>query len=184
MSPPKLIVMAKPPPTVRNAMLQALRDLGLEKRLGNAMFEPENWHQTLSSLYPDAPQYLDALARTCATVSAERFPFSLDRIVGSKIDKIHLAFRATRTPKGMSALKSAIRNNLRMSGLIDEAKNSPHVTISYRAPELLGTISITPIVWSIDEFLLVRNGGKPFHYEELGRWSLKAPAPSPQLSLF
>ncbi len=152
------------------------------------MFPRANWHQTLSSRYPNEPEYQNLLLRAGANVRAESFPLKFDSIrsrVNQKGD-IHHTFVGPRMCKGLSALIAAIRSVLRMEGIDDNGGHTPHITLSYWAPALLDTISFNPVVCPVEEFLLVRNGGTPFHYEELGRWPLFPPRNpvGQQLSLF
>ena len=181
MSPPRLIVITKPPPAVLDGMQQALRDVGLDKRLGSARFDPENWHQSLSDRYPDQPEIRDALLRACTKVSTERverFSLALSKISGppSEFGPIYWAFRASGPLKGLRALQLAIQSATEMEGIASQVRSTAHVTISYRAPSPLDVVSIAPIIWPIDEFLLVKGGGNPYHYEELGRWQLIEPS--------
>ncbi|MDR7336169.1 hypothetical protein [Roseateles asaccharophilus] len=87
-------------------------------------------------------------------------------------------------PTGFKDVLANVRHELRLSGL-DAPGHSPHVTISYRAPEPLQvTLAIRSITWLIDEVLLVVGHGMPYHYEVIDRWKLAVPPVSRQLSLF
>lgn len=177
MASSRLIIMAKPGAMERESMLRVIRELGLEQQLGTAMFDPANWHQSLSDQFPDSPEFRATLRRACGQVSAAPFTLSLNRIIGGET---HWEFKARGTPKGFSALLTAIRAALRAERITDVQGHSPHVTISYRAPSKLPSTPITPIDWAVEDFLLVRGGGDPYRYEELGRWSLKGDS-TPQL---
>lgn len=179
-----LILMAMPAPRTQDMMLQSIREHGVDKLLGSTMFAPGNWHQSLTIPYDDGPETQDALRRVGARVLSASVELILNRIAGSNgpNGKHHVAFRAYGRPRGFTALVSDIRAALRSEGLVDGGK-TPHVTISYWSPIVLATIPISPIVWKIEDILLVRGGGAPFHYQELARWRL-APPPSEQLSLF
>lgn len=53
--------------------------------------------------------------------------------------------------------------------------HTPHLTISYRAPESLEPIYIDPIPWQIREVLLVVGGSNAeYGYEIIDRWTLQS----------
>ncbi len=185
-STPRLIVMTKPPPAVLDTLKQTVAAQGLEKRLGAAMFEPGNWHQTLSARFPDEPRFERLLQDACSRVVAEAFTLSLDRVVGPASDDkpIHWTLLAARAPKGLVALLAAIRSSLQTLGVHDESRHRAHITISYRAPSPLTEIRFTPVAWPVENFLLVRGGGQPYRYTELCRWPLTPAPQSRQLNLF
>ena len=106
MASSRLIIMAKPPAATLAAMVQVLRERELDQQLGAAMFDPVNWHQSLSDLFPDSPEFRATLKRACGQVSAAPFTLRLNRIIGGKS---HWEFKARGTPKGFSALLTAIR---------------------------------------------------------------------------
>lgn len=184
MSLPHLIIIAKPPVPVVNSLETIVQFHGVDQQLGRAMSTSGNWHQTLSSRYDDEPRYQERMLRAGANVKATQIVLTLDRITGparpTDID-IHYEFRGPRNVKSLSVLLSAVQSALYAEGIGDGKGHSPHITISYFAPAPIETIYFAPIVWLITEILLVRTGGKPFHYEELGRWPL---APAKQLDLF
>nr|WP_316638888.1 hypothetical protein [uncultured Roseateles sp.] len=188
MTRPRLLMMAQPPSAVRDEMETVVRRNGLDARLGGAMFEAENWHQTLSDRYEDTPAIRAAMRRAGARVSAQACTLSLNRIRGEgQQGSIHWAFRAAGKPQGFDALLAAVRTALAVEHLGTGSGHTPHVTISYHAPDRLGSIAVNPICWTIAEILLVVGAGTSYHYHVIDGWPLRPAAPEPskqQLSLF
>lgn len=182
-TPPRLLFIAKPPPEVLDAMQATLMERGLDARLGREMFSAKNWHQSLSDRNFDASERSrQRMLRAGARVRAHVCTLTLNRIRGQGRDiSTHWAYHARGEPANFTALVDAVRAALREEGVGSESGHTPHVTISYEAPDQLKTIHITPIPWTIDEILLVKGGGNPYRYHELGRWPL---LPDRQASLF
>lgn len=182
MTTPRLILMAMPPLAVRRAMEAAVARNGLDSWLGECMFSAGNWHQTFSDRYPDERAFRQQLLQAGARVSAQAFTMTLNRLRDHSSDgTIHWTFRVRGIPAGFTALLAAVRNALIEQGIEPGTGHTPHVTLSYRAPERLGATAMAPIPWTVDELLLVVGGGRPYHYEIIGRWTLQ---PHPQLTLF
>ncbi|WP_326536028.1 2'-5' RNA ligase family protein [Pseudorhodoferax sp.] len=178
MTTPSLFFMAKPSTEVRHAMQQVLADNGWDGQLGDTLFAPDNWHQSLSHPMPSTPARRHALMEIGAHVRSQAFTLLLNRIAGTAADptSIHWKFYATTRPAGLDALLANIRDGLQAQGLDGMPGHSPHVTVSYWAPHKLARQPIRPIPWRIDEVLLVESQGDPYRYNTLGRWSLR-PAP-------
>jgi len=182
-TPPRLLFIAKPPPEVLDAMQATVMERGLDARLGREMFSAKNWHQSLSDRNFDASERSrQQMLRAGARVRAHVCTLALNRIRGQGSDiSTHWAYHARGKPANFTALVDAVRAALREEGVGSENGHTPHVTISYEAPDQLKTIHITPIPWTINEILLVKGGGNPYRYHELGRWPL---LPDRQASLF
>lgn len=185
---PRLLFMARPSPGVRAAMWTALARNGLDTRLGPALFPVRNWHQTLSGRHADTPDLRAAMLRAGASIAASACTLTLNRMRDQQHDAaIHWAFRARGTPDGFAALLAAVDTALSGQGLPAGAGHTPHVTISYGAPDRLAPTSMGAVHWTIAEVELVVGGGQPYGYEVLARWPLRPPAPDPakqQLTLF
>jgi 2'-5' RNA ligase len=187
MTRPRYVFVAKPPQAVREALREALARLGLDTQLGRSMFKPENWHQSLSDRFWEAPGLRETLLRAGELLSAQAVTLRLNRIAGSGEGSPHWAFRAYGKPAGFSDLLMAVRAALSMAGMVDTVGHTPHVTVSYTAPISLAPLKITPSVeWAIDEVLLVvgEGDGDNYHYDVVGRWQLIPLPASRQLSLF
>ena len=178
MHTPSLFFMAKPPTEVRHAMQQALAENGWDSQLGDTLFAPDHWHQSLSYPLPSTPALRHNLMEIGAHIRSQAFTVLLNRIAGTAADPaaIHWKFHATTKPAAFDALQAHIRDGLQAHGIEGMPGHSPHVTFSYWAPHKLARQEIRPIPWRIDEVLLVESQGDPYHYDVLGRWSLR-PAP-------
>ena len=187
MTEPRLLFMAKPPPKVLNAMMATVRRHGLDTQLGDTMFPIVNWHQTFSDRYWNVVGLRKKMLRAGAAISAVAFLLTLNRIRDQgRDDPIHWAFKAKGKPPGFAALLSAVRLALSAEGIDGGAGHTPHVTISYRAPQRITRTEMDPVHWMIDETLLVVGGGRPYRYDVIGRWPLlpAAEPAMPQFSLF
>lgn len=177
---PRLLLLSQPPQDVLEGMSREVSRLGLDARLGRLMFDIGNWHQSWSGRYEDTPGTREQLRCVGGRIAAHAFPQTFNRIGGSE----HWTLLGRGRPTGFKDVLATVRHELRCSGL-DAPGHSPHVTISYRAPEpLLVTLPIRSITWHIDEVLLVVGHGTPYHYDVIDRWKLTAPPTSAQLSLF
>ena len=154
---------------------QALAASGLVKKPGSLGWPAGNRHQSLSDLQAH-PVDMKRLLRVGADVRCAPLVLRLDRIEGIGRDGVtHWQLRPEKSP-ALDRLLDAIRHSLVAHGLDKGSRNSPHVTLSYRAPfRLEQPLRFEqPIEWRIDQFQLVRSTGHgpTYHYEELGRWSL------------
>lgn len=178
MRPPSLLFMAQPAPNVRLAIQQALAAHSLDQRLGNAIFDPQNWHQSLSHPLPSSPALCKRMVDMGSHIDASAFTVVLNRIRGTgpvKPDNtIHWALHATTRPTAFDALVTAIRESFQQLGLAGMPGHTPHVTVTYCAPGQLTTMKIRPIAWRIDELLLVESRNDPYRYHLLARWPLRA----------
>ena len=181
MRAPSLLFMAQPATEVWQAMQHTITAEGWDRQLGDALFDPRNWHQSLSHPLPFSVPTRDCMMNVGARIDAAAFTMVLDSVRGSgKAEgpkSIRWAFHATKRPPGFDALLVAIRNALAQEGLEGMPEHSSHVTISYWAPSRLAATKIRPIAWRVDELLLVESRGHPYHYHPLARWPLRtAPA--------
>lgn len=181
MTEPRLLVLSLVSPEVRAALSTAIALHGLGARLGDALFAAENWHQSWSDRFPDTPPMRERLRRACARVAAPACSLTLNRIGG----ETHWTALAHGEPAEFTDVLTAVQAELLREGL-DASNHRPHVTLSYRPPEPLPSLSIRPIPWRIDEILLVRGCGQgpDYHYEVLGSWGLQAMPADAQLELF
>ncbi|MDB5973152.1 MAG: hypothetical protein JWQ90_5602 [Hydrocarboniphaga sp.] len=185
MSP--LILMAMPEPSTREALVRAFASTGLRARLGDGMFDPLCWHQSLSDRYNNTGENLRLLLEAGSAVSAAPFLLGIDRLQSrAGRESIHWSLKPSRVPDEFAMLLQSLRNALAAKHLDELAGHTAHITISYRAPIKQATIRIPPVLWTIDEFMLVRGGGEPYRYEVLRRWKLsgKSEPASGQLDFF
>jgi hypothetical protein len=166
-------------------------EAGLDKRLGDALVPLENLHQSLSAaIHAPSEMVRLALLQVGKAICARSFTLYFNRIDGRAIvpGKIHCTMRARGVPKAFTALLKEVQGRLVEAGFGDIATGvTPHMTLSYRAPEPLDKIVLDPpIPWTIDELCLVIGGGHPYRYDIIGRWPLlpEIDPPATQPGLF
>lgn len=177
----RLLLISQPPLEVESLMLAAVERHSLDVRLGAALFPAANWHQTWSDRYEDTPAMRRALRSVGAGISAQAFTLLLNRIGGRE----HWSFLALGRPPGFDEVLDSVLGALLDEGFGEGPGHTPHVTLSYRAPEPLEPIYIQPILWEVREVLLVvgHGQGDDYHYDIIDRWTLPSPADL-QRSLF
>jgi 2'-5' RNA ligase len=186
MSASRFLVMAQPPPAVLQACESELREKGLAALLKEAMFDPANWHQSLTA--PSFEQTdVEPLWRACSHVRASACTVALNRIRGSgRHGSIHWSFHARGTPACFKRLLAEMKEAQVAERLSVPHGHQAHITISYSAPFALPTQPIRPIQWTIDEILLVEGHtvkGR-FVYDVIDRWPLQPPEPPRQRDFF
>lgn len=188
---PRLFFACMPPPAVVDYIHVLLGRLGLVKRLGSALFVPANLHQSFSErIFLPTDEDCAALLQVGAAVSASSCTLHFNRIVGPARmpDPIHWTMRARGVPPAFAALLQEVQSRLVQAGFGHIATGvTPHMTLSYRAPEPLDKIVLDPLIpWTIDELCLVIGGGHPYRYDIIGRWPLlpEIDPPATQPGLF
>lgn len=173
----KLMFMIMPPTEIRAALSAALDRTGVVSELGDALFAATNWHQSVSDRYADIKANRERLRDAGAAVRAAPFLMSFERL-GSRgkvagVD-IHWEFQSRRKKiDGLIQLIDTLSARLTDQDMDVGGGHTPHITVSYRAPRALDATELrTPVLWRVDEFVLVRGGGWPYSYEVLDRWSL------------
>ena len=173
----KLMFMVMPPADIRTALSAALERTGLLPELGEALFAATNWHQSVSDRYADIKANRERLRDAGAAVRSAPFLMSFERL-GSRgknagVD-IHWEFQSKRKKvDGLTQLVDTLNARLADQEMDAGSGHTPHITVSYRAPRVLETTELrTPVLWRVEELLLVRGGGFPYHYEVIDRWSL------------
>ena len=188
MTESRLLFVALPPPEVRDALLRAVRINRLDTRLGSAMFPHANWHQTLSDRYPDTAKMRARMLRAGARAAAHACTLTFNRLRDQRHGETwDWAFKAKGRPQGFDALLAAIAAALATEGVETATGHTPHMTVSYWAPEPLGPSDMAPLHWTLTDIRLVLGGGQPYQYTALGQWPLQPPPADPktmQLSLF
>ena len=174
---PRLFFATMPPPALVE-YIGALRErLGLDKRLGSALFALANLHQSLSErIFSPTDEDCASLLRVGAAVSASSCTLDFNRIEGPAglPGHIHWRMSAYGVPKAFTALLKEVQKRLAEAGFGHIATGvTPHMTLSYCAREPLDKIVLDPSIrWTIDELCLVIGGGHPYRYDIIGRWPL------------
>lgn len=185
----RYLVMAMPSALERKACEDALDAAGLRAQLQGALFDPANWHQSLSDRFFER-SCVDRMRRGCSQVQASACTLTLNRVRGSGGPEVfHWAFHARGKPACFVELLAEVNRRLVAEGLPASGGHAPHISISYRAPCPLPTLSIRPILWTIDEILLVEGHcvGRDediYRYEVIDHWPLQPAPPDRQRDLF
>lgn len=188
---PRLFLMSVPPPALVDYIGALLVRFGLDKRLRGALLAPANWHQSLSErIFSPTDEACAALLEVGAAVSASSCALHFNRVEGPAgvPGRILWTMRARGVPKAFTALLQEIRRRLVQAGFGHIATGAtPHMTLSYCAPEPLDKIVLDPpITWTIDELCLAIGGGHSYRYDIIGRWPLlpEIDPPATQPGLF
>ncbi|HEV7490126.1 MAG TPA: 2'-5' RNA ligase family protein [Rhodanobacteraceae bacterium] len=156
-----------------NAEARRLRDA---HPAAGRWINPQRYHLTLSFLggHATLPEGLVAAAADVGNrVRVSSFSFALD-IAGSFANRaIPWWIGCREMPPELGALWDAISAGLEGCGLRATQDRAPHVTILRDADRLLPTTPIGPIIWPVEEFVLVDSllGPEPNH-TVLSRWRL------------
>lgn len=182
--PGEILLLARLPMLVVEALLRGMAPLQLQRRLGDALFEPRNWHQSLSLIYP--AHMRDALVAACREIKANAFTMHIDRLESDGNDPGHIHWRLIPSggkPLGLVRLLEARRVAFEAHGIHDNEGHSAHTTISYRArqslPLFLNIPLVTLIVDAI-ELVAVRGSGRTYRYETIESFPL-ATMPEPPM---
>lgn len=188
---PRLFFAAVPGPAWVDDIRALLARIGLDKRLGDALVALANLHQSFSGcIFLPTDEDCAALLQVGEAVSAHSCTLHFNRIEGraDAPGHIHWTMRARGVPKAFTALLKEVQARLVQAGFGHIATGvTPHMTLSYRAPEPLDKIVLDPpIPWAIDELCLVIGGGHPYRYDIIGRWPLlpEIDPPATQSGLF
>ncbi|KQW48197.1 MULTISPECIES: 2'-5' RNA ligase family protein [unclassified Roseateles] len=184
MTVPRYLFVALPPQAVVDALKTFLDDQGLTSQLGGTMFQPFNWHQSLSGQFWQTAGIEAKLRAAGELLSARQVEFQMNRIVGRGT---HWEFKPFGNPPGFTDLLAAVQAALRAVGVSDRGGHSPHMTVSYWAPTALRSVKIgPPIRWTIDTVSLVCGMADQsgYRYELVRQWPLHAAAPKAQHELF
>ncbi|MBN8816144.1 MAG: 2'-5' RNA ligase family protein [Sphingomonas sp.] len=140
----------------------------------------EHLHVTME-IFDDHSGFPAALADTLVAIGdgldMPGFDLSLDRVVGTMRS---VALRPGARSTGLKLLQRAIDGAVRDAGLTvrDGWTFSPHVTLGYRDDRPF-VRSIVPIVWHVDELVLIHSFVGETRHEIIERWPL-----APELPLF
>ena len=180
----RLLFVARPTPEVRSALEDLLARHGILATLGRQLFSPENWHQSLSARYVDAPQVRELLARAGDGLRARAFHIAFERLVtGQKEPGVfHWDIRPKKPSQDLDRVVEALKDQISRQGLPRvEHGHGAHFTLSYGAKASLpNPVTVGSVPWAVDAVELVVGGGSPYRYTTLQRWALE-PAPPPPL---
>jgi len=134
-----------------------------------------NLHLTLAFIGEQPKNHLDALLQMAATVRADSFNLSLDRL--TTIGKGFICLQPSSTPSELLQLVEALTERLAALGVVLDCRPFlPHLTLSRQARSRAQKPA-PDFSWHVDRFVLYRsrNSEDGVRYDELGSWSLAAP---------
>lgn len=175
----RLFFALLPPQTVRDRFAAIAESLRGQGTVSGHWIRPPRYHLTLAFL-GDHLELRDALLRpmfAAASVAAEQVAaFSL------QIDQV-ASFRGSQPPcvlcpaMGSTPLQDLwmqLRNELARSRLDGPVGRhfEPHVTLAYGRQRLPAPISVEPVPWRVESFVLLHGEQGRHDYQTLGKWPL------------
>ncbi len=165
-----------PPPSQRSAMRRAAEAItrrpGTETRLYG-----EPWlHISLAGFLEGAEEdAVAALAAAAGAVAYRAFDVAFDHIISWRNNC--LVAVGTDNVVGLIELHEHIAAAMAEQGLYGPKKFTPHVTLA-KSPIDFGDNDISPVRWTVTEFVLLHRWPRAQRYAVLGRWPLGGPRPN------
>ena len=134
----------------------------------------ENFHMTLLFMGAVPSGRLKELKSVAETVHAEAFDILIDGVGRWRQARVAYLYPAHAT-QGLATLAEMLRIQVTIAGFdFDNKTFAPHVTVLRNAGSMPETKLITPILWHIDNFCLVRSTSseRGVRYEILESWAL------------
>lgn len=139
---------------------------------------PERFHVTLFHLGDWAglrQDVVDAATRAAARMRAAPFEVMFDRVASfdGRRDKLPFVLRSDGGNAALRAFRADLGARLGEEGVrLSEATGfEPHVTLAYDARKVVAE-AVAPVVWRVDEFVLIHSLLGQTRHLRLGRWAL------------
>jgi 2'-5' RNA ligase len=190
--PNRLFFALWPDDATRAACAGVARDLKTRMQPDGYLIRPERYHLTLPFLGDTVPPEKEAAALQVAhLVSFPPFTLTLDQANSFKNREIPWYLAPREAPRELRLLHDCLRDALRVAGVVPERlRFVPHLTVVRNAGHALPPTQIAPVVWAVNEFVLIRSllHSQPVEYQVIGRWPLNgvltAEKPPPQMNLW
>lgn len=168
-----IVFMAKADEAGRLAACEAARGACVARATGT--LQPENTiHASLVLAGPaDDPRVEPAAREIAALVRSVRFDLVFDTLSTFAGAKGVLALTCSAIPPEWAPLRKQLSQAPRRLGRPIEGGATPHLTVGYGFAAAQPVRLSEPVVWSVDEFLLVRSLRGQAMHEDLGRWKLQ-----------
>lgn len=168
-----IIFMVKADEAGREAACAAAR-AGLPADV-SGRFRPENViHASLVLAGPaDDPRVEPGAREIAGLVRAARFDLVFDTLVGFGGPKGVLALTCSTSPPQWAPLRNQLSQAPRRLRRPIEGGATPHLTVGYGFAQTEARPLSTPVVWAVDDFLLVRSFKGLAKHEDLARWGLQ-----------
>jgi 2'-5' RNA ligase len=170
-----------PSDAVRAEMAAAAGQLRADAAPEGRWIKPLRYHLTLHFLGNHAsipPAFLALALAAGDAVRTAPFELVLDRAGSFRSRDIPWWLGCEDASAGLRALGNAISESFKTAGsdALDRSRLTPHVTILRDAGAPLAPTPIAPIVWPVEEFVLIDSVlGAQANYTELRRWALASP---------
>ncbi len=134
---------------------------------------PENYHITLRYLGPVTEAQQSCVERIADRLQGEDFRLTLDRVgywPGPRVAWLG----AEQVPAALGRLVEALESGLESCGFEPERRPfQPHLTFLRKARPTALPTTVSPIVWPVDRFALVRSHTLPegVRYDVVRSWS-------------
>jgi 2'-5' RNA ligase len=162
-----------PGEALRRSIAQAAQAITDRANFKGSRVAPERYHLTLLYLGDLHPQYARRAQDAAASVSAAPFELVLDRagyFPGAKVFWIG----PEQAPPALTDLWQQLRDAMKSRHVPHERQGlRPHVTCLRRVERPAQPVSIKPLRWQVQEFVLIHSvlTGPP-EYRVLARWPL------------
>lgn len=137
---------------------------------------PQNLHMTLAFLHNVDEHLLPCVCEAAGRAGGEPFDLTLDHLDFWSRAKI-LWLGPSDPPSALAELVERLWQELGSCGFTPEKRAfRPHVTLARKAVNPLHEMTVTPIKWSVNSFVLVESitGRRQAEYQVLAEWSLRA----------
>lgn len=140
----------------------------------------DNLHITLAFVGNVPLATKQCLQQAATTINLSPFMLSLDK-VGHWVKPGIVWLGASQLPEALLKLVTQLNSQLQPCGYQPDVRPyQAHVTLFRKASTLRKLPVITPLVWSVNDFCLVRSTAyqKGVHYEVIARWLLPSASDS------
>jgi RNA 2',3'-cyclic 3'-phosphodiesterase len=185
----RLFFALKPDEAVCLRISSAVDELCARQAPGGYRIKPERYHLTLYFLGDHVTADAEAQAREAARkIRTHPFELRLDQAGSFANREVPVWLGATHPPAGLKELERILRERLAGITVGRQPRFVPHLTILRSAKKVLPREPVPPIVWRVEDFVLIRSilHERPMRYEVLDRYPLLGDAPQAepvQLSL-
>ncbi|MGB1580420.1 MAG: RNA 2',3'-cyclic phosphodiesterase [Nevskiales bacterium] len=182
----RLFFALLPPDSLRPAISATAQALQAEHRFGGRLLKPERFHITLFFFGEHQPPETEPdILKAAEAITSPPFELCLDKAGCFPNRDIATWLGPQKVPHALEHLGKQLKDSV---SYLSRERNSgfvPHLTIGREAVHKLKPVSVEPIGWRVDEFVLIRSilHEYPARYEILGRYPLTGaalPAPPEQ----
>lgn len=174
----RLFFALLPDTTTRAAIAQAAAIARDANGFRGTGIDVSRYHMTLQFLgdFPTAPHAEIERAKTAATtLKSEPVEFKLDRIMSFGRGRFPCVLRTSaQTEPALRMFWQRLYFALIRAGFSNKLERgfAPHITLGYGEAPLAQALPIAPIVWHVEEFVLLESLVGRSIYNTVGRWPL------------